>query len=143
MRMYLFVALLFIVVFGAFADDRATTEANRIIRDFAKHEALLGQPVPADFQRTSADEFRSPDGLTMVKTGANNRIFVVYMAAFFWTNSEAARFRGLMYDFVERSGGQRVAPNHYHMRNGNLSVIVEPPERHPDGGFVAGIIIRG
>jgi len=140
--MYLFVALFFIVGLGAFADDEAATEASRIIRDFAKHEALLGQPVPTDFKRFSLDGFFSPDGRTIVTTGANNRIVIVLMPTKFRTDSEAVRFTGLMCDFVESSGGQLVSIDGdgfgYHMRN--LSVHISFP-RYSDGDFLAAIHI--
>jgi len=144
MKKVLFVFLSVVVGFSAFANDRATVEAERIIRDFSRLEGLLGQTVPSGFYRIGRNRFRGPDGLTIVTVGANDRINTILSAAHFWTNGEAFRFSGLMHDFVVRNGGRPVRiylnATSYHKRN--LNVIVSDPNRHPDGVFVAGIEIE-
>ena len=140
MKKYLFAALFFVAGLGAVADDRAATEADRIIRDFGRLEALLDQPVPADFDRWAPNIFRSPYGTTMVGAGPNGRIILIGSGAVFWTSSEATRFIGLMHDFMDRSGGQAISDDSYIVRD--LVVTIQPYQQHPEGGFVSGVEIQ-
>ena len=143
MKKVLFVFLFVVVGFSVFANDWATIEAERIIRDFGRLEGLLGQTVPAGFYRIGHNRFRGPDGQTIVTVGANDRINAILSGTTFWTNGEAVRFAGLMHSFVERNGGRLVQVyadgTSYHKRN--LHVRIANPRRHPDGNFTSGIII--
>jgi len=118
-------ALLFAIGLGAFANDRAAMEADRVIRNFNSDAALLGQPVPSHYARIATNEFQSLYERIIVEIATNSRINAVLHYVSFLTIEEALRFRDLIRDFVERNGGQRIAEYDYLM--GNFSVYIDSP----------------